>query len=190
MTNQFASMFCRLSLALRLAVMVVILGYLVVPRAAIANPLVYDLIPPVTAGLTGDITVIGDFTFDPTTTAPDAVDLDVTGGPQPGEYTQSIEGFAAAISASIPGSDMDLVMSFQNDLAAVPDPITKVLFLMLNGMNMSFTATAGEAVPASAVPEPASLHLLGGAIGLFLLTRWANDRGRIPIAARQHASRS
>jgi hypothetical protein len=84
----------------------------------------------------GVITVIGDFTFDPTTKALDAVDLDVTGGPQPGTYnhTQPIEGFAAAISASIPGSDMDLVMSFKNDLATVPDPVSKVLFLFPNGM--------------------------------------------------------
>ena len=79
-----------------------VLAYLVGPNPARANPIIYDLIPPITIAPAGDLTIIGDFTFDPTTTTLDAVDLVVTGGPQPGTYTQPIEGFAAAISASIP----------------------------------------------------------------------------------------
>ncbi len=186
MTNRFAPARYLSSLSLFRAMAVMFLFRLVLLNPAAANPIVYTLIPPVTAG--GDITVIGGFTFDPATTALDAVDLEVTGGPQPGSYTQPIEGFAAAISASIPGSDMDLVMSFQNDLGTVPDPVSKILFLIPKGMNMAFVPAAGEAVPANAAPEPASLALLGGAVGCFILMRRAHSRGRAAVRASRRAA--
>src|SRR4029077_5271181 len=96
------------------------LAYLGGLNPATANPIIYDLIPPVPPAPAGDLTIIGDFRFDPATTTLDVVDLVVTGGPQPGTYTQPIEGFAAAISASIPGSDMDIIIRFQNDLYQIP----------------------------------------------------------------------
>ena len=171
--------FGNLSTSLLGVVAAATLVYLGGLNPARAHPIIYDLIPPITTAPAGDLTIIGDFSFDPATTTLDAVDLVVTGGPQPGSYTQPIEGFAAAISASIPGSDMDIIIAFQNDLATAPDPVSKVTFLLPNGMAVPFTPSAGAAVPANAVPEPASLFLLSGALGLFLLAQRLRYRPKV-----------
>jgi hypothetical protein len=54
------------------------LAYLAPPSPAVANPIIYTLLPPVIAG---PVTITGGFTFDPSNKEVGAIDFDVVGGP-------------------------------------------------------------------------------------------------------------
>jgi hypothetical protein len=132
---------------------------------AIATPISYVLIPPITGG---GATVVGGFTFDATGPTLDAVGLSVTGGPQPGSYTVPVSATAAEIVAEIPSTTDRILLIFENPLGTASDPVSAIAF----PPSAPDPAPAmGDAVPST--PEPTSLALLGGALGLFVLARRA-----------------
>jgi hypothetical protein len=156
---------------LALAMAAVTVAYLAARNPAVAVPITYNFIPPIAAGT--DITITGDFTFDPNGTVLSAANLYVTNGPEPGPYTAPFDAAASFIAIEQAVSTVVLVIIFADDLGPAADEVTKIQFVGLpNNMNMSFAATAGTATPlATPTPEPGSLALLAAAIGLFLVMR-------------------
>jgi hypothetical protein len=134
---------------------------------ATATPINYVLNPPVTGG---GATAVGGFTFDATGPTLDAVDLIVTGGPQPGSYTVPVSATSTEILAEIPATADMILLIFANPLGTAADPVTAVAF---PPSARDPAPAMGDAVPT---PEPTSLALLGGALGLFLLVRGVNRR--------------
>jgi hypothetical protein len=130
----------------------------------------------------GTDTISGTFTFDQTGSEfGDATlisaNITVTGPLNPGTYTPLPPPFDE------PPNEIDLVsgvratmtIMFANDLGLAPDIVTSVIFDAPN--LVIITPTQGTAVPqAAAAPEPTSLALLGGALGLFLLRRRSGRR--------------
>jgi hypothetical protein len=170
---------------LAVAMAAVTVAYLAAPNPAAADPITYNFIPPIAAGT--DITITGAFTFDPNGTVLSAANLNVTNGPAPGPYTVPFDAAASFIAVEQVVSNVDLVISFADDLGPAADEVTKIQFFGLpNNMNMSFTATAGFAVPvSSSIPEPRSLALFAAAAGLFLIAR----RTGLPLTAGCRGSR-
>ncbi len=115
-----------------------------------------------------------------------AANLNVTNGPAPGPYTVPFDAAATFIEVEQMGSNVDLAISFADDLGPAADEVTKIFFFSLpnNMPNMSFGATAGFATPLS-TPEPRSLALLAAAVGLFLIMR----RTGFPLTAGCGGSR-
>jgi hypothetical protein len=179
------SAFAARKTRLAVAMAAVTVAYLAAPNPAAADPITYNFIPPIAAGT--DITVTGEFTFDPNGTVLSAANLNVTNGPAPGPYTVPFDAAASFIAVEQVVSNVDLVISFADDLGPAADEVTKIQFLGLpNNMNMSFTATAGFAVPlSSSIQEPGSLALFAAAVGLFLMTR----RTGLPLTAGCRGSR-
>jgi hypothetical protein len=177
-----ATRFHARTLGLLGAIVVAVSAYLAAPTTAAAMPTTYAL-SGVTAsfGSSGTDTITGTFTFDPSNPANDSVDFEVSGPILPGDYYLQSFIDSRAINAttgvgcSVSGTDSCMSIIFQ--LSFSP-------FLNLNSVMLPFTmSTVGAVNIASAVsgaatpaPEPASLVLLGGAVGLFFLTRRANRR--------------
>jgi hypothetical protein len=145
----------------------------VTPTAA--TPLSYVLNPPVTGG---GATVVGSFTFNTIGPTLDAVALSVTGGPQPGFYTVPVSATSNEILAEIPSTTDMILLVFTNPLGNVPDPVSAIAF---PPSARDPAPATGAAIPST--PEPASLALLGGALGLFLLAYGANRR--LTVAAKE-----
>jgi PEP-CTERM motif len=117
--------------------------------------------------------VSGTFTFDPSLPKTLSADLVVTGNSQPGTYTVVDTNGADFIDVdSVTGFGIRLV--FVDPLGNAPDTVLDVVYLQTVG---AVDATQGVAVPV-ATPEPTSLALLGGALGLFLLRSRAKLRCR------------
>jgi hypothetical protein len=150
--------------------MVSALAYLATPTVATATPITYVLNPPVTVIGGSAPTIFGGFTFDATGPTLVAVNLFVTGGPQPEPYTVPVSATSNTILAEIPATTDMMLLIFRNPLGTAPDPVSGVAF-----PRDPIPAIMGDAVPL--IPEPTSLALLGGAVGLFLLTCRANRRG-------------
>jgi hypothetical protein len=151
-------------------VVVVVLAYLATITPTAATAISYVLNPPVTGG---GATVVGGFTFNTAGPTLDAVALSVTAGPQPGSYTVPVSATSAEIVAEIPSTTDMILLIFANPLGNVPDAISAIAFPPTARDPAPVT---GEAVPST--PEPASLALLGGALGLFLVTCRASRRAR------------
>ena len=164
---------CKLSL--RGAMVVSALACLATPTLATATPMTYVLNPPVTLLGRSAPTIFGGFTFDATGPTLDAVDLSVTGGPQPESYTVPVRATFDEILAETPTTGDMMLLIFANALGNAPDPISGVGF-----PRDPIPAIMGEAVPSmgDAAPEPTSLALLGAAVALFLLISIVNRRGR------------
>jgi hypothetical protein len=78
-------------------------------------------------------------------------------------------------------------MAFVNNLTNAPEPIASVTIVMGRTVQTASSVT-GEAVPASA-PEPTTLALLSGALGLlFHLRTRINRRDRRPPASQPEAA--
>lgn len=152
---------------------------LIAPTPAAATPITYTL-SGVTATFVpfGTDTLTGSFSFDPSTITLDSEDITVTGPFQPGNYNITQSASPSSISAYNNGLTVLMEIGFASNLGTTSDSITSVIFFgSIIGTSGSSSVT-GSAVPASnAVPEPASLALLGGALGLFLLTRRLNRSG-------------
>jgi hypothetical protein len=148
----------RLAGRLLPAVLVAAATSLALLSPALATPIAYTLSPAVLAG--GD-QITGGFTFDPSGPTLDSVDLTVTGPIGPGVYNFPLSATSSlilTITSLFPLHDM--VMVFADPLASIPDPVSLVTIDF-----SSLVPTQGAAVPT---PEPASLSLLVGALGLML----------------------
>ena len=163
---------CKLSL--RGAMVISALAYLATPTLAAATPITYVLSPPVTLIGESAPSIFGDFTFDATGPTLDAVDLSVTGGPQPESYTVPVSATSNEILAEIPTTSDMMLLIFADALGNAPDPVSGVAF-----PRDPIRAIMGDAEPDAvpSIPEPASLALLGGAVALFLLISRVNRRG-------------
>jgi hypothetical protein len=133
--------------------------------SALATPIAYTLSPAVLAA--GD-EITGGFTFDPSGPRLDSVDLTVTGPIGPGVYNLSLSAASSlvlTITSIFPLHEMVIV--FADPLASIPDPVRLVMidFSLL-------LPTEGAAVLAlpDPIPEPTSLFLLAGALGLMLFS--------------------
>jgi len=166
------------------------------PQAA-ATPITYTLLnASANYGLVGTVNFSGSFTFDLSLPAPlVSVMITATGTGLSPPFTQSPETFdapshfpsaATFIDAVSSVTSDDLLMGFANTLTNAPDPIANVHILNSSGGNQAFSVT-GEAVPVSA-PEPTSLALLSGALGLFLLRTRTNRRDRRPTTRQPEAA--
>jgi hypothetical protein len=161
---------CKLTLR---GAMVVSAAYLATPTVATATPITYVLNPPVTLLGASAPTVFGGFTFDAAGPTLDAVDLSFTGGPQPESYTVPVSATSNEIEAEMPTTGNMMLLIFANAVGNAPDPVSGVGF-----PRDPIPAISGDAVPDAvpSIPEPTSLALLGGAIGLFLLISRMNRR--------------
>jgi len=154
--------------------MVVSAAYLATPTVATATPITYVLNPPVTLLGGSAPTIFGSFTFDATGPTLDTADLSVTGGPQPESYTVPVSATPNEIEAEMPTTGNMMLLIFADALGNAPDPVSGVGF-----PRDPIPAISGDAVPdVPSIPEPSSLALLGGVVGLFLLISRMNRRGR------------
>lgn len=157
------------------AALVVAAGYLAAPTPANAVPFDYALSgASATFGTNGTDTLSGTFTFDEVADALDAVDIVVTGPLDPATLTVPV----AATPNSITMSNAALTITFDihflddltNDSVFPHQPQSTPLAVVFAPPNLTTISTAvtGSAIPT---PEPTSLALLGGVLGLFLLGR-------------------
>jgi hypothetical protein len=164
---------------LHLTLAVVAAACLATAPGARATPLNYVFTSNASVVLAGDTEAItGFFTFDTTTDIQTAVSI-VLSGPAPysGTYTSasasnSASDFVAAGTPTLPFFPV-IFVDFADDLNVTFDPLTSVVWETATTFTDS-TAVTGAAV----VPEPASLALLGVAVGLFLFIPRANRRDR------------
>jgi hypothetical protein len=159
--NSFESLAGRLLLAALVAAAV----SLALLSPALATPIAYTLSPAVLAA--GD-EITGGFTFDPSGLRLDSVDLTVTGPIGAGVYNFPLSAAASlvlTITSLFPLHEMVIV--FADPLGSIPDPVSLVTIDF-----SSLVPTEGAAVPAQppSIPEPASLFLLAGALGLMLFS--------------------
>jgi hypothetical protein len=160
--------------------------------------------PPLTITGSGTLTITGGFSFDPEpgtgpgTEGPTLVSADITAEKAPPTsilIQRMVETFdspvlpvnsdAFSIVAEASATGDAIKINFATPLGITPDDITEVMVFnnntLLSAASAPFGSVTGQAIPISVgagvpIPEPASLSLLGGALGLFLLTRRAKRR--------------
>jgi hypothetical protein len=171
-------------------------AFIVAPSIASAIPLEYGFVNASTTlnGVTEQIT--GSFGFDPESTVTGApgcctqlgTQFTLTGPPPyAGIYMHSFDGAPAnqitGDNAAM-GLGIFLFVTFANDLSAADDPLESVRWVNQNAplenvtddSPTGFAACGGTFFPpfescAAALPEPASLGLLGTALGLLCAIR-------------------
>ena len=151
------------------------LAYLAAPIAVSASPSNYTLVnATATFGAAGTDTLTGTFTFDPAGPTLDAVDILVSGPVFPTRVTTPLSATITVLSTTVlstlASDGFNWVFDFSLPLPQTPDPLT---FVDINNVGLGSTSVTGDAVPT---PEPSGLALLGGAFGIFLLTRRASGR--------------
>jgi hypothetical protein len=176
---------------------------------ATASEIMYKITPATGATASfppfGTLTITGDFGFDPEpetgpgTQGPHLVSADITAfaAPQSVLIQGMAENFdmprgsdASSIAAKSSATSDEIKIDFAAPLGISPDDIAEVMVFNHNtGFTISSSppgSATGQADPGfltgagAPIPEPASLTLLGGALGLFLLTRRTNRRVRRP----------
>ena len=167
------------------AAMVLAAPAILAPSPVTATPITYNFTPSVTGTSTvppGTVTISGTFTFDPTGSmfgaTLNSANITVAGPISAGNPYVPF-GTPPVLE---PPNEIDLALGsvtlsifFGNNLGLTPDNVDHFTFNAPNLINI--TATAGTAVPqAAATPEPTSLALLGGALGLLFLRRRARRR--------------
>ena len=151
------------------------------PPPATATPVEYTLSGITDTNLVGTDTLTGEFTYDSTIPSTLSVNITETGPIDPGTYqypNPSYQPEALNSSVSIcsdPACTTGLFLYFAGPLDGSIENITNVVYAAHGSPFMSIFDVTGAAVPA--VPEPASLTLLSGAIGLLFLRRRATPRG-------------
>jgi hypothetical protein len=128
-------------------------------------------------------TITGHFGFDPLTLIQYGADIQLTGGgPYAGAYFYDAEpGVGNAIEAAGGGTNF-LSIRFKNNLSSADDPLASVDLGGAVDNAPTGLVCPGAGPCAVAAPEPASLAILGSALGLLFLGPWATRR-----AARRHA---
>lgn len=165
-----------------------IAAYQVAPTAATASPITYQLIG-VTAtfgsgpvGPAGEDTITGSFTYDPTTTTLDTVNVTIAGPVGASTYTIPESAFVAA------GPPTETDISFQNGTAtytAVLDftgalgvgeyPAISLL-IVLPSPHFGEGQLSQSATGFAATPLPAALPLFGTGLGVIGLLGWRRKR--------------
>jgi hypothetical protein len=128
------------------------------------------------------ITLTGDFTFDPSGPTLDNVAITATETSGSGVLTATsvlfnkpgFSGFADIQASASAATDI-ISISFIGNLGPAAAMISNVEFFPTFGTSFSTNSVKGSAVPA---PEPNTIALLGGAIGLLLLARRAHRSDR------------
>jgi len=168
--------------------------YLSAQADANATSIVYDL-SGVTATFNADVlTLSGSFTYD--TTGNDLTAINIT-------VTEEFPGYVLPSATNV-FTDPTVVTIGSDRALNIPDAFTLTFFSPLAddstdqvqayadtasgttsiGRDASLnTGDAIPSVPTSVVPEPPSVALLGGALGLILLTLRLNRRGRWSMTA-------
>ena len=168
------------------AMVLATLALLTAPSPATAAPITYNFTPPVMGTSTvpsATETISGTFTFDPTGSqfgaTLNAANITVAGPIGAGTPYTPFPPPPPVLSTpneiDLELGSVTLSIVFANNLGPTPDNVDHFTFNAPNLINI--TATAGTAVPqAAATPEPTSLALLGGALGLLFLRRRARRR--------------
>jgi len=154
------------------------------PFSVTAAPITYTLSNASgTFGALGTIDFTGSFTFNPSNPTPTqliAVDITAT-GPTPSLLTTSPELFTIPEPANVSSTTIGFGSTTSTDFLTIGfvSPLTNATALINivednSPASLTTSVVTGEAVPT--IPEPGSLALLGGAIGLFLLARREPDR--------------
>lgn len=152
-----------------------VLVYLGSLSSSIATPITYVLSPPI-SDTSRTIMVTGNFTLDASGPTLDAVDLVAIGGPQPGSYTVPLSATASQIMAEVAFTGSLIRIGFAADLGDRP---VMVSFVAFPPMAVDPLPVTGTAVPEG-IPEPGTIALLGGILGLFLVASRAS-----PCSGRQ-----
>jgi hypothetical protein len=168
------------------AIVLSITAILTAPFPAPATPMTYTFFPATGATATysvpplGTMTITGTFVFDPSgLSGPslNSANIDVTGTIFSGIYNVADSATANAFTATATNGIV-LRFTFVNTLSSSPDPLASVSTTPDDTPDIGPTDSAtGGAVPVAA-PEPTSLALMGGALGLFLLGRTGRQRPR------------
>ena len=160
-----------------------------------ATPITYTLLnASATFGTLGTIDFSGSFTFDPSPPTLDSVMITATGPlsvllQSPETFGVPFPPITPNLISAISSATFDILepMAFVNNLTNAPEPIASVTIVMGRTVQTASSVT-GEAVPASA-PEPTTLALLSGALGLlFHLRTRINRRDRRPPASQPEAA--
>jgi hypothetical protein len=183
-----------MKIQLRMAVTTAVLVLSAATLPANAIPITYTLSgasatfsapqPSATVALTGM------FTYDPSGPDLKSVSITATETSGSGILTNTPETFSVAVgafapdrfTASVPTNNDVIVIAFNSNLGNVADSISFVAFTtpsggfcQSGGSTCATGTVAGSAVPTTA-PEPNTMALLGGAIGLFLVALRAGRR--------------
>jgi len=166
---------------LQLTLAVVTAVCLATAPGARATPLNYVFTSNASVVLAGDTEAIsGSFTFDTTTITETDVTVTLTGpSPFAGTYTQGPAFDMGSNDEVLAGTPVyfslpDMGILFAADLNVPSDPLVSVSVESATGTGVTSTMVTGAAV----VPEPATLALLGAALGLFLLGSRATRHDR------------
>lgn len=155
------------------AIILTVSAYFASLTSSTATPITYVLSPPI-SDTSHTIMVTGSFTFDAAGPTLDAVDLVATGGPQPGSYTIPRNATASQIEAEISSTSDMISIGFAADLG---DGAVAASFATFPPAAVDPLPVTGTAVPQG-IPEPSSIALLGGIVGLFLVAQRANRGSR------------
>jgi hypothetical protein len=174
----------RLGVSLLAALAVAAILSPAMPTPATAAPITYTLSNASATSASGTLTFTGTFTFDPSTSTLDSVSITATASPttlltiSPELFTSPITATLLSIAFQNSSTHDTLNFYFTNDLDTVSDSFR---FISVHYPSLvDLTSTSGAAVPTTTpIPEPTSLALLGGALGLFMLARrlsWSGHR--------------
>jgi hypothetical protein len=186
------------NLGLLIAMVVSAAPFFVTPTPATATPIEYslsDATAMIPSPFNTTLTLTGTFTFDPSSTTLDAVDILITGSTSilPGGQATfddpfsglvAPDAFTACDGPCVIGAAAALTLLFTTSILPTGATLDAVFVGTFTGNGTGVAGVASESVTGDAIPtpipEPASLTLLGGAIALFLFARRANRRVRHP----------
>jgi hypothetical protein len=146
---------------------------------AFADAITYTLSPSAVVEFgNGDTdSMSGTFTFDAPATL-ESADITLAGAIDPGTYTAVVSSSSTMIEAFDTADSTYLTLDFSSDLSlGQVDPISSLLVYNAGSGGDTSLHINAAADPTEA-PEPASLALLGGALGLFFFTCRLSRHGR------------
>ena len=166
-----------------LAFLIAAISFQVGPTAATASPITYQLIGVMASfGSTGTDTITGNFTYDPTTTTLDAVNIMISGSVGASTYTVPETVYVQA------GPPTETEISFDNGantysatldfigLLGIGDYAVASLLIVLPPFHFGEGQLSQSATGFAATPLPAALPLFGTGLGGLGLLGWRRKR--------------